>query len=96
MTDEERNTEYVAMIPAGGWRIGYKQPDGTWWSEPLIGWALTRSGVGEALTCEGTALVMAGDHPGDSRNYYIYHPDADRDLPKHTHRDPTTGRAVER
>jgi hypothetical protein len=70
----ERNSEYVAMIPAGGWRVAYKSPDGTERSEPVIGWALTRGGCGEAVLSDGTAVIVADDHP--STEFRIYHPDA--------------------
>jgi len=64
---------YTAIMPAGGWRVEYTDPDGSKWSEPLVGWAL-KDGSVVPLTTDSTGLIDDLDH--GSGEYRIYHPDA--------------------
>ena len=52
---------YTALMPAAGWRIEYTDPDGSKWSEPLVGWAIKDGGV-VALAADSTGLVDDLDH----------------------------------
>jgi hypothetical protein len=63
----------TALLPAGGWRVEFTDPDGSKWSEPLVGWGL-RDGSVVPLTTDSTGYV--NDFDPLSQEYRIYHPDA--------------------
>lgn len=68
-----KEREYVTLIPAGGWRVEWTNPDdGSRWDEPLIGWALTSDGEVYPLSVDSTGLVDTVDGAG---NHRVFHPD---------------------
>ena len=54
---------HTAIMPAGGWRILYTNPDGTVMTDPLIGWAI-RDGYVVPLAIDGDRIVSARDLSG--------------------------------
>lgn len=64
----------ISMIPANGWRIGYKDKDGSEWSQPLVGWGLKADGEIVPLDADSSGLV--DDCEGQAEgSYRIYHPE---------------------
>ncbi|MFD6035738.1 hypothetical protein ACFWHF_14525 [Streptomyces griseoincarnatus] len=65
---------YVAFIPGGGWLIERTNDDGSIYTEPIIGWALTADGTAHALEGDGHGGADRTDQIG--RDLRLYHPDA--------------------
>ena len=70
---EDPYPSVTVLLPAGGWRAEFTDPDGTKWSEPLVGWGL-KGGTTIPLTTASDGMVDDFDHY--SGEYRIYHPDA--------------------
>lgn len=69
MTNEDL---IVGTIPANGWRIRYRNPDGSMWSEPIIGFAIYADGEVKPLTVDRGGFV----EPTECQEQcHIYHPD---------------------
>lgn len=67
----------VAALPGGGWRVEYKNDDGTLWSAPLVAWHIRASGETIPIDCDSTGYA---DNPTDSSNFVrIFHPEWDTD-----------------
>lgn len=64
----------VHVIPANGWRISYPQPDGTTWSEPVLGFAVYADGAVKALTVDRGGYVEPAECESSCS---IYHPDTE-------------------
>lgn len=63
----------VAAIPGGGWRIEYKDDDGTPLISPVLAWAIHADG-----TCKPIDVDPSGwcDDPLTAANFIrVYHPD---------------------
>lgn len=62
----------LSTIPANGWRIRYRNPDGSMWSEPIVAWAIYADGAVKALTVDRGGYV----EPTECESHCeIYHPD---------------------
>jgi hypothetical protein len=70
--EEDPFPRIIALIPAGGWRVEWRNDAGSW-SEPLVGWGIRTSGLVDALITDGDGDVRPVDLPG----WRIYHPDAE-------------------
>ena len=82
-----KDTEIIAIIPAGGWRVRYTYPDGSTYSAPLVGWALRDtdgfifplisdgSGYVEDAAADRQVTLLDGGHNSERATYVIYHPD---------------------
>jgi hypothetical protein len=64
------NTRIVALIPAGGWRVEYTNPDGSESVLPLVGWGATTSGQVVPL-----AYINEEVEPVDLHKGRVFHPD---------------------
>ncbi|MDQ0382437.1 hypothetical protein [Amycolatopsis thermophila] len=73
-TTSDSDANFVAFIPAGGWRVEIIGTNGERWDEPLVGWGLTRSGHAVAFT--GGPEGFAEEVPDLSNKTRVYHPDA--------------------
>jgi hypothetical protein len=72
-TGLDERAGYVALIPAGGWRVEFSDDDGSKWDEPLAGWALKNSGRIDPFTTDADGLTQNFD--SYAGQYRIYHPD---------------------
>jgi hypothetical protein len=64
----------VALIPAAGWRVGWRSDDGQEWTQPLVGWGLRDDGSVVPLDTDCNGLVEALTEVGGT--WRVYHPDA--------------------
>lgn len=58
-------TKYVAAIPGGGWRLAWKNEDGSELIEPVLAWIIGADGEGRALCVAEGAYVDVIDPFGD-------------------------------
>lgn len=75
---EDPDPRIVSMIPAVGWRVAYKNEDGSEWTRPLVGWGVKSDGDIAALDVDSTGLVEAIGETGND-SYRIYHEDEPSD-----------------
>jgi hypothetical protein len=70
---------FTAIMPAGGWRVEFADPDGSKWLGPLVGWGIR----------DGVVVPLIADRDGEVDDlkfvdvaYRIYHPDQDPEPPE--------------
>lgn len=64
---------YVALIPAGGWRVEFRGKDGSTYSESLVGWGLKPDGTVAPFTTDCDGLIQNLHEYPD--RYRVYHRD---------------------
>jgi len=71
--------DVIRIASANGWRVRYESSEGRTWSEPLVGWAVLRSGEVRALATDTAGQVEQVHFMSGAS---IYHPDSHEDVPK--------------
>lgn len=65
---EQATSSYVTAVPGGGWRLAWKQTDGTEYMEPVLAWAIDGNGYGQAISADADGLVdTVESHDGNPR-----------------------------
>lgn len=67
---DQDDSSYIAAIPGGGWRLAWKQTDGTEYVEPVLAWAIDRNGYGQAISADTDGLVATVE-PRDGNPRFI-------------------------
>jgi hypothetical protein len=67
--------DLVQIMPAGGWRVEYRvlADSNRFYSEPLVGWGLTRDGDVVALVTDDRGSVLPIALCGDVNR--VFHPE---------------------
>lgn len=68
---DNRDDDYIQIMPGGNWHAQYKDTDGSIWTNPmpLVGWVLRRDGDICGMDADGTGWI--GDAKGD-KNFFAF------------------------
>lgn len=63
----------ISAIPGGGWLMRHTEPDGSTWTEPVVGWVIDEYGTAEAIVTDGAGLTELITNVADTPAFI--HPD---------------------
>lgn len=66
------SASYVGVIPGGGWRIAWRETDGTITEVPVLAWAMDSAGEMKPITCDRSGYQEF--HPFGEYDSYVFAP----------------------